>query len=161
MKSSLDFALLAPVPKEHLEAGLDVVAAEAFVAYGSRKWELFRDLDRRRGDEPVPILIYPSYEDDEVKLRYLIKWTGWYVGHVRSDMGRHLDGFRHRPETVKKYPNDVNGFWAVFWHVAELNRLADDQWKPISSLSSYTTGDYWKAGHSPRGPEIVARPSWI
>ena len=63
MTSSVSFAILAPVPEEHLKSGLDVVAAEEFVAYGSRKWEFFREVDSLRGDEHVPVLIYPSYED--------------------------------------------------------------------------------------------------
>ena len=42
------FAILAPVPLEHLNAGLDIVAKEDFVAFGSRKFELFRAIDERR-----------------------------------------------------------------------------------------------------------------
>ena len=60
------FAILAPVPLEHLNAGLDIVAKEDFVAFGSRKFELFRAIDERRNGEPVPVLIFPSHEDDPV-----------------------------------------------------------------------------------------------
>ncbi len=161
MTSSVSFAILAPVPEEHLKSGLDVVAAEEFVAYGSRKWEFFREVDSLRGDEHVPVLIYPSSEDADVKMSYLIKWTGWYIKHVQSELGAHPNGKKYRPATAEKYAGDRSGYWAVYWHVAGLTKLAEENFKPVSSLKSYQTGKYWKAGHPPRGPEIVARPPWI
>lgn len=161
MNSSVDFAILAPVPDEHLVSGSDVLANEGFVAFGSLKWELFPEIDQLRGDKPVPMLIYPSYEHEAAKISYVIKWTGWYVGHVRSVAGAHPDGMRYRPETAKNYPNDLSGYWAIFWHVAELQKLPEAKHKSIASLHSYKTAKFWKAGHAPRGPEIVARPSWI
>jgi hypothetical protein len=43
------FAILAPVPLEHLQSGKDIAETEGFVAFGSRKWELdFRCPDRQR-----------------------------------------------------------------------------------------------------------------
>ncbi|QDV73807.1 hypothetical protein [Botrimarina mediterranea] len=159
MESSIDFALLAPVPEEHLDAGPEVVAASGFVAYGSRKWELFRQIDDLRGDQTVPVLIYPSHDHEEGKLDYLIKWTGWYIGSVESDSGEHPDGMKHRPETTLKYEDDQAGYWAVYWHVNELAKLSDSEIRAISSLQSYKSGQYWKAGTPPRGPEIVARPA--
>ena len=161
MKSSLDFAILAPVPEEHLESGLEVVENEDFVAYGSQQWELFPQVDKLRSDEPVPVLIYPSYEEDKASVSYVIKWVGWYVGHVRSDMGRHPEGMKHRPETALNYAADISGYWAVFWHVAKLRKLEEEEYCAISSLQSEKTGKYWKAGSAPRGPEIVHRPSWF
>ena len=62
-----DFAILAPVPLEHLESGQGIATDKGFVAFGSRKFELFRDIDERRGVDPVPVLIYPSHEDDPAK----------------------------------------------------------------------------------------------
>jgi len=161
MISSVDFAVLAPVPEEHLLSGLEVVLREGFVAYGSRKWELFEEVDRLRGGEPVPVLIYPSDEDHAVKMSYLSKWSGMYVGHVRSQGGTHPAGMKYRPESVEQYPNDLSGYWAVFWHVAQLQRLDEANHKAISSLQSYRAGKYWKAGSPPRGPEIIARPGWM
>ena len=63
MTSSVDFPILAPVPEEHLESGLPVCEESGFVAYGSQKWELFREADRMRAGQPVPALIYPSDQD--------------------------------------------------------------------------------------------------
>ena len=45
-----EFAIIAPVPLEHLETGESVAESTGFVAFGSMKWELFRDIDHRRGD---------------------------------------------------------------------------------------------------------------
>lgn len=161
MITDVDFALLAPVPLAFLESGLEVCTREGFVAYGSRKWELFVELDRLRAGGVVPVLIYPSYEDDEVKLAYEICWTGSYTGHVRAPGGIHPEKMRYRPDVARQYPTDMSGYWAIYWHVSELKRLPDGDWRPISSLRSHKSGKFWKAGSPPRGPEIVERPSWI
>jgi hypothetical protein len=54
-----DFAILAPVPLEHLKSGVNIVAKEGFVAYSSGKWELFREIDERRDGRRVPSLSTP------------------------------------------------------------------------------------------------------
>jgi len=130
------------------------------VAYGSRKFALFRKLDEMRGSEPVPVLIYPSHERENAAMHYVIGWTGWYTGHVASEDGAHPAGMKYRPPTTANYPDDNTGFWAVFWHMLELERLPEDRRHPIASLRSYGK-DFWRAGTAPRGPEIVARPPWI
>lgn len=156
-----DFAILAPVPAEHLASGLDLLSRESFVAFGSLKWELFEKIDLLRNGKPVPVLVYPSGEQDAVSLAFVIQWKGWYQGHVRSVGGAHPDGMRYRPDSVRAYPTDMAGYWAVFWHVSDLQQLAEADHRPISSLQSYRSGKFWKAGHPPRGPEVVARPSWV
>jgi hypothetical protein len=65
-----------------------------------------------------------------------------------------------RPKTTVDDPKDNSRFWAVFWRVTDLTKLATADHRPISSLSSYTKG-YWRENSPPRGPEIVSRPSWI
>ncbi len=55
-----DFAILAPVPLEHLESGQPVAEEKGFVAFGSRGRKFFRDMDERRDGNPVPVLIYAS-----------------------------------------------------------------------------------------------------
>lgn len=54
-------ALLAAVPEEHLLDGQKVAETHGMVAFGSRAWEVFRELDRLRNDEPVPVYIYASH----------------------------------------------------------------------------------------------------
>ena len=52
MKPVQDFALLAPVPLEHLQSGREVAEKEEYVAFGTRKWELLRRLDEMCGGSP-------------------------------------------------------------------------------------------------------------
>lgn len=40
-----NIALLAPVPLHHLQDGYQVARQQGKVAFGSMKWELFRELD--------------------------------------------------------------------------------------------------------------------
>ena len=62
MAATTDFAILAPVPLEYLVSGEGIAEKEGFVAFGSRKWELFRQVEKLRNGAPVPVLIYPSHE---------------------------------------------------------------------------------------------------
>lgn len=157
----IDFAILAPVPEEHLVSGEAVAAKEGFVAFGSRKWELFREVDRLREGQDVPVLIYPSHEDAKAKLTFVVAWTGWYRGHVPSRTGAHPDGMKFRPPTTAAYPTDNSGFWGVFWHVRDLAQLPPGSTVAISSLESYKKPGFWRMNAPPLGPEVVARPDWI
>ena len=157
----VDFALLAPVPLEHLESGYEVARLKGHVSFQSQKWELFREVDRLRGESVVPVLVYPSHEGVEVEISYLIKWVGWYTGHVDDQSAKRREedeGFR--PPTTRKYPQDRAEHNAVFWRVKDLRTLAKGMEIPIRDLESYKTG-YWRKHSPPRGPEIVRRPAWI
>ena len=59
----IDIALLAPVPLVHLEDGANICHEKGKVAFGSRSWEVFRELDELRKKQPVPVLIYASISD--------------------------------------------------------------------------------------------------
>ena len=161
--SNVDFAILAPVPQPHLDDGLGVCHDTDYVSYGSQKWELFREVDTLRQDEDVPVLIYPSHEEAEAKLKFLIAWTGFYVGHSDSIAEKVWDEQHgHRPpcaENWRSAGDSANG-WAVFWRVRDLTKLSDAESVPIRSLESYKSG-HWRMDNPPHGPEIVARPSWI
>lgn len=80
-----DFALLAPVPLEHLMSGLKLQAAKDFIAFGTRKWELLRKVDLMRG-RAVPVLVYPSHEDVPAENSFVVSWFGWYIGHAEHKM---------------------------------------------------------------------------
>ena len=154
-----DFALLAPVPLEHIESGQGIAAETGFVAYGSRKFELFREIDQRRDADPVPVLIYPSHEDDPAKVSFIVSWVGWYIGSEETNTGRHSKGMDHRPPTTGQYPTDNKGHWAVFWHVRQLSPLLAKARFSISKLQTVKGG--WRKNAPPRGPELVAVPSFI
>lgn len=156
MKATHHFAVLAPVPLEHLQSGQEVSKHKGFVAFGTRKWELLRKLDVMCEGAPVPVLIYPSHEDVPAKESFLVCWFGWYVGHVDGVMGQHPLGMNHRPPTTAQYPDDNKGHWAAFWHVEGLCELPKEKRLPISKIG--TIKDGWRKNAPPRGPELVALP---
>ena len=55
--------LLAPVPADLLQDASAFAGARE-VAFGSRAWEVFRQLDAIRGDDPVRVWIYASHDPD-------------------------------------------------------------------------------------------------
>jgi hypothetical protein len=156
VKSVHDFALLAPVPLEHLQSGKEIGACVGFVAFGTRKWELLRKLDEMREGARVAALIYPSREDVPAKDSFLVSWFGWYVGSVEVPSGRHPLGMKHRPPTTAQYPTDNKGHWAAFWHVEQLRELTKEKEVPIGKIGMVKGG--WRKDAPPRGPELVALP---
>ena len=151
-----DFAILAPVPEEHLLSGCEVAERTGFVAFGTRKWELLQLVDSLRGSDPVPVLIYPSHEDAPVKNSFVACWFGWYAGHVTSKGGAHPDGMIHRPQSTQQYQSDNTGHWAAFWHVRDLRELPAEKRVPIGKIGTVKGG--WRKNAPPRGPELVALP---
>jgi len=154
-----DFAILAPVPLEHLESGQPVAEEKGFVAFGSCKWEFFRDMDERRDGNPVPVLIYASDEGTPARFTTKVSWVGWYIGSEEAHNGRHRLGMEHRPPTTAQYPDDNLGKWAVFWHVQKLMPLAAKDRFPISELQ--TLKGVWRKDAPPRGPELVDVPPFV
>jgi hypothetical protein len=154
-----DFSIVAPVPREHLQTGEDVAKSTGFVAFGSMKWELFREIDHRRGDAAVPVLIYPSADDSASSLALRVAWIGLYVGSSDSKGGAHFGGMTHRPSSTEKYVGDNKGHWAMFWHVSNLRRIDAASQLPISALQTVKGG--WRKNAPPRGPELVQLPDGL
>lgn len=159
MNTPHHFAILAPVPLEHLESGLEVQSHEPFVAYGTRKWELFQQVDALREGRRVPMLLYPSHEDTQAKATFIVSWFGWYIGQEYSKGGAHSQGMKYRPESTAKYSNDNRGYWASFWHVAGLRELPSDKRLPIGKIQGFKGG--WRKTAPPRGPELVTLPELL
>jgi len=163
MSDSVSFALLCPVPDEHLESGVQVAAETGYVCYGSNAWQVFKELDDMRGGEDVPVLFYPSYEDDDPKSSFKVTYIGWYIGHVTTDNDKRADDKAgHRPVTVDQYRSDYDSphHWGVFWRVKELSKLTISNQVSIGTLQSYKTGRP-RLNKPPRGPSIIARPAWF
>lgn len=151
-----DFAILAPVPLQHLQSGVAIARDTSFVAFGSRKWELFRKVDELRSGARVPVLIYPSHELLPAKISFIVSWVGWYVGSEESGSGKHSKGMVHRPPTTDDDTSGNRDDWAVFWHVCDLRELPIAQRLPISAIRTVKGG--WRKSAPPRGPELVATP---
>lgn len=148
-------ALLAPVPLIHLTDGAVVCQAKGKVAFGSRAWEVFRDLDRARVGEAVDVLIYASHANSDGPAS--VTWRAKYIGHVEAKNGAHPEGMKYRPPSTAEHPSDNVGFWAVFWEVADLYELSADEITPVKELQGMA-GKYFKASFVPEGPIIVPNP---
>jgi hypothetical protein len=70
-----EFALLAPVPAEHIEAA-DAIRGQPYVAFGSNAFEVFREIDDLRRGKPVPVFLYPSHDDEPGKPHFTVTWRG-------------------------------------------------------------------------------------
>lgn len=151
-----DVALLAPVPENLLIDGHDVCRTEGQIAFGSRAFEVFRQLDQKRGGLPVLALLYASHAKDP-RLG-LVTWTGRYVYHVEAVRGgRHPDGFRFRPRIGRDSPGENQGWWAVYWHLEDLKPLN----KPlrVSDLRAFSNRRYYKQYFIPEGPLLIEPPT--
>lgn len=149
-------ALLAPVPEEHLFDGLTTCKTEGKVAYGSRAWQVFRDLDVARSGQPVDVFIYAS---GSAKLGLpKVRWLATYIGHVEAKGGAHPDGTLFRPESTKKYLTDNSGHWAVFWEVVDLRQLSKEEAIPMTAFRGWQSKKCYVSSFVPEGPLLVEAP---
>lgn len=149
-------ALLAPVPKEHLEDGRQTVLTKGKVAFGSRAWETFRKLDELRKEMPVDVYIYES--DGSGHRDYLTSWKGRCIGHVDSDLDAHPDGLTFRPESTWKYAADNQGYWAVFWELDALEKLSPSERIHVSEFTPFGKKKAYGHAFSPEGPLLIEHP---
>jgi hypothetical protein len=154
---NVDFAILAPVPQEHLDSGEAVASAEGFVCFASDNFEFFRDVDERRAGQPVPILFYQSHASDGSP-RFETPWFGWYEGRIEDAAEKRQLEARHRPPTTTKYGGDHAGGWGTFYKVRVLRPLAPAERVPLYKFTLYKSGKP-KMSHAPQGPLLVHRPA--
>lgn len=109
-----DIELLAPVPLEHLESGASVCSEQGRVAFGSRAYDRFAQLDAIRGDRPARVWLYASYDESRGGKAPAATWTWRFVRWVEADRGAHPGGMTYRPPTTGKYPEDDEGYWYLF-----------------------------------------------
>ena len=154
--SAANVALLAPVPLEHLLEGQRTVESQGKVAFGSRAWETFRELDFQRKGWPVDVYIYASHTEGLIES--VAAWYGRYIGHVDSIVGAHPDGMQYRPQSTLKYPNDNTGHWAVFWELDLLKPVGEKERLNLGDVTGF--GKRKAYGHSfvPEGPLLIEHP---
>lgn len=154
MPSQVPFAILAPVPEEHLRSALlPSMTTAPYIGFGTNKWELLRQVDHMRNGLPVPVLIYPSHEGAPFNGR--VEWFGWYHGHVFANAaGRHPQGSAVRPPTTVS-----DGRWAAFWNVTGLRFLEAASRMPIGKIQGMKGG--WRKDAPPHGPELVTLPTLL
>jgi hypothetical protein len=150
-------ALLAPVPKEHLDDGRKTVMAKGKVAFGSMKWETFRDLDTLRAGMPVDVYIYES--EGVGKMNGSVTWRGRYVFHDESDMGTPRAAVKpFRPESTFNYEADNQGHWAIFWVLDLLERVPEGEEVWVGEFTGYGKKKAYGHSFSPEGPLLIEHP---
>lgn len=143
-----DFAILAPIPKNHLESGLNTCDNHGKVAYGSSCFEFFRDIDKRRGQLDVRVLIYASWQE-EMGIPEA-SWCGIYAGFKESRRGRPpAEYVKFRPASTSTDGLD----WGIYWLIRNLRPLS--QSIEISKLCSLEGKQYFAP---PRRPLLIENP---
>ncbi|MGB8698247.1 MAG: hypothetical protein WCD18_02425 [Thermosynechococcaceae cyanobacterium] len=163
MSKTHAFALLAPVPEEHLISGLEAIAAQLDaedlptehvpkVAFGSMDFEVLAEVETVRGGKSVEVLIYASHAKGDQRLNPEATWRGLYVGYVPSRRGRYPGKSIYRPaSTLTDRPT-----WAVFWEVQELERMQTPI--PIGTLTGKNKKNPYQPRFIPEGPNLIEYP---
>lgn len=149
-------ALLAPVPLVHLVSGREVCAEKGKVAFGSRAWHAFEELDKLRKGTPVDAYLYASHTHEP--LVHEISWHERYIRCVHSIGGAHPDGMEFRPFSTAEYATDNRGLWAVFWEVEGLRELLPEERIVIREFCAFGKSKAYKRGFVPEGRLLVEHP---
>ena len=156
MTTASNVALLAPVPFEHLNDGQGVVQEKGKVAFGSRAFETFLELDKQRKGMPVDVYIYESHGEGHYDFK--VSWRGRYIGFVNSDLGAHPNGMDYRPKSTAKYLSDNSGYWAVFWELDSLERIPEGERIHVSEFTGHKKKKAYGHAFSPEGPLLIEHP---
>lgn len=158
MDPTTAFAILAPIPEEHLHEGARVCTEKGKVAFGSRAWQVFQEVDRERGVQPVEVLIYPSHPLTGGRSKAIATWRALYIGSVNAKRGAHPDGMTYRPASTNKYETDNSGYWALFWEVGNLRSVGVAGAVKISSLKGLGKKKFYAPDFVPEGPLRIEYP---
>jgi hypothetical protein len=157
LAASTHVALLAPVPASYLEQGEGVIAAQGRVAFGSRAWETFRELDHHRMGHPVRVYFYASHEG--WGSLPTVTWRGRYVRHVdATPLGGHPAGLNYRPPAAAACGEDGHGHWAVFYELDQLERLAVAEQMETHEFRGFERRRPFARGFIPQGPLVIRCP---
>lgn len=153
------FALLAPVPEQHLLSGQAAIAAQLDaddlppdhrpkVALGSMDFELLGEVEKLRNGQAVEVYIHAIDAQDQ-PLNAQVTWRGLYVGYVASRRGRYPGKAIYRPKSTASDPPT----WAVFWELQELEPLK--QPIAIGSLRGKNKKTNLQARYIPEGIVLI------
>ncbi|MGF1520900.1 MAG: hypothetical protein ACFBSF_01095 [Leptolyngbyaceae cyanobacterium] len=91
------FAILAPVPEQHLETGLEAIAQQLeadppeippVLAFGSGAFEVFSKADEQRQGQWVDMFFYASHSEQSTFYPEAT-WKATYIKQVHSRRGRY------------------------------------------------------------------------
>lgn len=148
-------ALLAPVPEEHLISGQSCCEENGRVAFGSRDFEVFRNLDDQCAGAPCHVLIYPSWASQPQAGPPQATWEATYLRTVEARLDGSASPGIFRPQSTEKYPGDAKGHWAVYWEVTDIRRLEGNERIPVSLLRGWRGGKHYLKNFRPEGPLII------
>jgi hypothetical protein len=154
MAIASDVALLAPVPKVHLDAAKQNNMKK--VAFGTDCYDVLQQLDEIRGGkngkggEDVDVYIYASHAEGHDNV---VTWKGRFVGWVESVSGRHPNPKLRPPSTMTDTP------WMLFWEVEDLIEM-DRSAGYIGILQGHKNPTYYGKGFPPHHPIIIKHPHW-
>lgn len=157
------FAMLAPVPEEHLLSGLEAIQAQKaqgveqpVVAFGSMAFEIFRKADELRGGpdgNAVEVLLYASHAKEQ-SLTPKATWRAVYTKQIPSRNGRYpKERSYERPKTALEGDKPV---WAIFWQIRDLEEL--NLPIPIGQFQGLDKKSPYPARFIPEGPLLVQYP---
>jgi hypothetical protein len=156
--SASDCALLAPVPLEHLIAGLDTCREYGKAAFGSRKGPLFEQLEFELKVKSCPVFIYAS-DNPKRSGPPQVTWQGIYCGWIKAnDDGSYRGDIKYRPKSVHKYPGDLKGSWWGYWHVRDLCELKKQECRLIQTLYGKDRVKPFQKYFIPEGLYIIQNP---
>lgn len=155
--SSLPFALLCPVPRQHLVSAVeDNLLLQ--VTFGSNAWEFFRKVDDERKNPAlhVDVFVYASWQDAGQPFVPEATWRGVYVKHlVASDPRQRREAMRYRPSSTQGETG-----WTVYWLVEDLQELPESQHIEISTLRGWRTQKTYSRNFIPSGPLLIEHPGF-
>jgi hypothetical protein len=147
-ETAAHIALLAPVPRVHLESALQTETPERRAAFGTKAWELFNVLDKRRAGLPVDVYIYESHPEGSFEGR-----VTWRARYIRLEPNRHK-AKPYRPESTKS--DTFEG--EIFWIVEGLRRMQPNEHIPVADFVGFGGKKPYGKSFPPHRPLLVEHP---
>lgn len=138
-------ALLAPVPKIHLQSALGTLDKWGSVAFGSNKFEVFQKLDKECDGKTVDVYIYASHADGSFDPD--VSWLARYIRSVE-----HCDPKLRPTSSINDTP------FGVYWIVDQLR--CDDRKKRlhVAELKGFRKNKPYSLKFVPEGPLLIDHP---
>jgi hypothetical protein len=146
-----DVALLTPVPKQHLESGLERCAETGFVAFGTDSGMVLSEFRLAVDpDHPADILFYAS--ETSKGGPPAATYRGRFAGYDGAVDGRAKKVWaQHRPPTTQH-----DGAWQSFYLVSNLRKLEIPI--PLTTLTKHGNKGKLAKTFVPLGPLIIDTP---
>lgn len=147
-KTTAHVALLAPVPRCHLESALEAENPEMRSAFGTTAWELFNELDQRRGGLPVDVYIYESHSEGSFESS-----ATWHARYV------YLEPERHKAKAYRPKSTESDTFEGeVYWIVEGLRRMQPNEHIPVADFTAFGHRKAYGKSFPPHRPLLVEHP---